>query len=437
MLDGMIQGTIARNPKLRGSESPQSGWYRYYAGFSEGFAKEALASVPVGRRDWVVDPWSGSGTTVSTALSLGMNVRGYDLNPVMVLVAKARCLEASECPSLRPLASEIIRQSRRSFQPEPGDPLSTWFHPSSVAAIRAIETGIHRLLIDDGKYTNLKQRGVNEVSDLAAFFYVAVFRTIRQLLQPFLTSNPTWIKRPESRRSRLRPTCTVIRDVFRANLAEMIPRQPLQPYSQARGKKIIGVASSESLPLPNESVGCVLSSPPYCTRIDYAVATSPELAVLGYNLGSEFDMLRRQLIGTSTVPSGVPDAPSNLGKKCLTFLDTLFRHSSKASLTYYYKNHLQYFLSIGASLSEIRRILKAGGRCILVVQDSYYKNVHNDLPAIVSEMAAIRGLRMCCRSDFPLRRTMAGVNPGAREYRNSFSATESVLTFDAQPHKSN
>jgi hypothetical protein len=303
--------------------------------------------------------------------------------------------------------------------------------------MRAIEAGVHRLLIDDGKYMNLRQRGVNEISDLAAFFYVAMFRTIRQLLRPFLTSNPTWIKRPGSPQSRLRPTSTVIREAFRTNLAKMIPGQPLELYSQARGKKIIGVASSERLPLPNESVSCVLSSPPYCTRIDYAVATSPELAVLGYDFGSDFDSLRRQLIGTSTVPSDVPDAPTNLGRKCLDFLDALFRHSSKASSTYYYKNHLQYFLSIGASLSEIRRILKTGGRCILVVQDSYYKDLHNDLPAIVGEMAAIRGLRMCCRSDFPLRRTMAGVNPGVREYRNSFSAIESVLTFGAQPRKSN
>jgi hypothetical protein len=424
---------ITSNPKLRGFESFQSSWYRYYAGFSEDFVREALRSASLRRGEWIADPWNGSGTTISTALSLGINARGYDLNPVMVLVAKARCLESSEYPSLRPLASKLTEQSRRSFQPDPDDPLSTWLCPGSIAAVRAIEAAVQRLLIDDKGYSSLKSRGFDGISDLAAFFYIAIFRTIRQILHPFLTSNPTWIKRPKSWRSRLRPTSATIREVFRRNLAEMIPRQGLQLSSGPRGRKTIDVASSEKLPLPDKSVSCVLGSPPYCTRIDYAIATSPELAVLGYGYANGLQPLRRKLIGTSTVPPELQEVPSNLGKLCTAFLQALSRHSSKASSTYYFKNHLQYFLSMAASLSEIRRVLKIGGRCILVVQDSYYKDLHNDLPSILSEMATIRGLQLNGRSDFTLRRTLAGINPGAREYRNSFSAVESVLAFESQP----
>lgn len=381
----------------------------------------------------MLDPWNGSGTTISTALSLGVNARGYDLNPVMVLVAKARCLEDSEYLSLRPLTSELVRQSKRQFEPNSDDPLLAWLHPSSIAAVRAIEAAVQRLLVDDRQYASLRNRGVNGISDLAAFFYVAVFRTIRQILRPFLASNPTWIKRPKSARSRLRPGSATVREIFQRNLAEMTPSSAHQPNLSMRGQKTICVASSEKLPLQDESVNCVLASPPYCTRIDYAVATSPELALLGYAFESDFDRLRRQLIGTSTVPSETPEVPDDLGKTCATFLRALSRHGSKSSSTYYYKNHLQYFASMAGSLSEIHRVLKVGGRCILVVQDSYYKDLHNDLPAMVSEMAAIRGLHLRGRTDFRLGRTLAGINPGAREYRASFSAVESVLSFEAQP----
>lgn len=429
--DVIIQRMITRNPKLRRPESPQSSWYRYYAGFSEDFAREALRSASVGLGEWACDPWNGSGTTVSTALSMGINARGYDLNPVMVLVAKARCLEQSEYLSLRPLATEIIRQSRKSFEPDLADPLSAWLHPTSVAAVRAIEAAVQRLLVDDKQYSSFRTRGVDEASGLAAFFYVAIFRTIREILHPFLTSNPTWIKRPRSTRSRLRPTTTTVREIFQRSLAEMIPRRAERPESSARAEKSIGVASSEKLPMANGSVCCVLASPPYCTRIDYAVATAPELALLGYAYENDFDTLRRQLIGTSTVPAETPEPCEDLGELCLTFLDRLLRHGSKASSTYYYKNHVQYFLSMAASLSEIHRVLRVGGRCILVVQDSYYKNLHNDLPTILSDMAAIRGLQLSGRTDFKLGRTLAGINPGAREYRASFSAVESVLSFEA------
>jgi SAM-dependent methyltransferase len=427
----VAQPVIACNPKLRGRQSFQSAWYPYYPGFSEGFARHALASASLRDGEWVLDPWNGSGTTISAAASLGLNARGYDLNPVMVLVAKARCLDASEYSSLKPLTSELLRQAKRSYDVDPDDPVSAWLHPASVAAVRGIEAAVQRLLIDDRLYANLRDRGVDGVSDLAAFFYVALFRTIRQVLHPFLTSNPTWIKRPRSGRSRLRPAATSVREIFRANLAKMLPSGPIEPNSAARAERAISVASSERLPLANDSVSYVLASPPYCTRIDYAVATSPELAVLGYAFDSEFDELRRQLIGTPTVPSAVPEIASDLGGACLRFLEALSRHDSKASSTYYYKNHLQYFLSIAASLSEIRRVLKPGGRCILVAQDSYYKDLHNDLPTILAEMAALRGLRLRDRRNFPLSRTLAGINPGAHGYRKSFSAVESVLVFGA------
>lgn len=379
----------------------------------------------------MLDPWNGSGTTVTVANSLGMNAHGYDLNPVMILVAKGRCLDSANYNSLGPLTLDIARKAKKSFDADLNDPLSTWFSAEAVEAVRSIEAAVQKLLIDSGCYKNMTHCLVDDVSDLAAFFYVAIFRTIRELLHPFLTSNPTWVKRPTSHKSRVRPSAETIREIFTRNSTEMSSVASPKFSATGRGQKVIRVASSEQIPLLDDTVDCVLASPPYCTRIDYAVATSPELALLGYSLDNGFDGLRRQLIGTSTVPRTAPKALSNMGTTCLHFLDALSQHPSKASSTYYYKNHVQYFYSIGASLTEIARVLKPRGQCVLVVQDSYYKDIHNDLPAIVAEMAEFRSLRLRERMDFALTRTLAGVNPGTKEYRTSFSAVESVLSFEA------
>ena len=48
------------------------------------------------------------------------------------------------------------------------------------------------------------------------------------------------------------------------------------------------VGSSIDIPINDNYLDCILTSPPYCTRIDYAIATMPELAVLGYS-NNEFD----------------------------------------------------------------------------------------------------------------------------------------------------
>ena len=104
----------------------------------------------------------------------------------------------------------------------------------------------------------------------------------------------------------------------------------------SNGEMHIAVAPSDALPIQNDTVDLILSSPPYCTRIDYAVATMPELAVLGYALQGSFQELRRQLIGTPTVPTSVPEPSLAWGSTCNTFLEQLVHHKSKASKSYYY-----------------------------------------------------------------------------------------------------
>ena len=88
-----------------------------------------------------------------------------------------------------------------------------------------------------------------------------------------------------------------------------------------------------------------------------------------------------------------------------------------------------YSTLINKSLRNIRKSLNKGGGAILVVQDSYYKELHNDLPAIITEMAEDCGLSLRRREDFRMERTLAAVNPRVREYRKATHATEAVLCF--------
>jgi hypothetical protein len=70
-----------------------------------------------------------------------------------------------------------------------------------------------------------------------------------------------------------------------------------------------------------------------------------------------------------------------------------------------------------------------GGKGMIVVQDSYYKDIHNNLPQVFIEMALSHGLELERRVDFRQRRTMAGINPAVKPYRSTASAVESVLCF--------
>ena len=117
------------------------------------------------------------------------------------------------------------------------------------------------------------------------------------------------------------------------------------------------------------------------------------------------------------------------GETCNRFLDKLYSHTSKASKTYYFKNHLQYFASLYASIREISRVLKRDGKCAMVVQDSYYKDIRNDVPKMVIEMARAHGLALQRQETFVSGRSMVGMNKKAREYISGRKTKESVLCF--------
>jgi DNA modification methylase len=403
--------------------------FPYYAGYSRSFATQLLASTRLNRRALVLDPWNGSGTTIHAACALGQRALGVDLNPAMVVVAKAGLVAPSDAPSLVPLAESIAEQAdcQRSDEPK-DDPLEQWLSPTAAAQVRHLEAAINRMLVRHDAYQPLNTvASLNGVAPLAAFFYVALFRSVRRQLAAFIPTNPTWIKRPRSLRKRLRPTESKVRVAFLKEVTELASTLARSdPHDIQEPRCYVRQGTSEHLALSSESVDFVLTSPPYCTRIDYAMATAIELAILR-NSHLSFVKLRRSLMGTSTVPLLTSVPSKEWGPTCTAFLDEVRAHKSKASTGYYYKSHVQYFTSLFSSIKEIARVLKPRAYSVLVVQDSYYKDIHNDVPVIVTEMAATAGLVSKRRDDFAVRHSMVQLNTRARRHLQQRSTQESVV----------
>lgn len=405
--------------------------YPYYAGFSGEFASTLINSANLKKDSLVLDPWNGSGTTVLAGSHLGFNTVGYDLNPVMVLISKANLLSYSEFSSLAPIGNDIINKAkkiRKSDQFSNNDPLNRWLNSHTVENIRKIDQAIQTLLIDNAKYTLLNSpQIINSLSNLASFYYVVLFRSLRSLLTSFKTSNPTWIKTEKESSKKLDISFEEVAKVYKSELNKILCIRGFDKKPKIF-QTINEVGSSMAISLADETTDLVVTSPPYCTRIDYAVATLPELAILGFD-DENFNFLRRNLIGTSTVERSVPEVSKSWGLTCNLFLENLYNHSSKASKSYYFKNHVQYFDSIYNSFSEISRVLKPNGQVVIVVQDSFYKEIHNDLAQVCNDMGKMNGLEMFKRVDFTTSQTMAGINSEVKKYRNLARATESVLCF--------
>jgi DNA methylase len=412
----------------------QSGWegfFPYYAGYPESFAHALLTSANLPRDAVVLDPWNGSGTTTYVASLLGLRSYGFDLNPVMIVVAQARLLPTSGADSIEPLAGDVIRSAKpdREYLDE-DEPFSLWFTDKTSALLRAVEHSIRKRLVRAKAVTPTGAK-LDQISGLAATFYVALFAVCRELVAPFLSSNPTWLRRPKHGEPKVDVPRDLVEDRLVANLRGMAhalaDRRDL--LSTERAASQVRLSDTTSTILPPASVDLILTSPPYCTRIDYTAATRIELAVLAPLVQVMPDELGRKMIGSTRVPTHRIDVCPSWGPRCHEFLEALRRHPSKASAGYYYRTHLDYFDKIARSISNLSQSLTKKGTAILVVQDSYYKEIHNDLPSIITEIGQAHGLKKHRHEDFRMNRSMSGINRYSHLYRRSGGCSEAVLCF--------
>ncbi|GGL37567.1 hypothetical protein H9L10_15545 [Phycicoccus endophyticus] len=397
-------------------------WYRYYAGYSSAFVEHALEEL-AGAEDLVLDPWNGTGTTTVVAASRNVAAVGFDVNPALVVVARARLLGMGAWASIGPLGQDVVSHAARVDLDE--DPLLFWFTPMAAGSLRGVQQSVERLLVDPGSASRPPYQGASGMSTLAAFFYTVLFRTVRVLIAPRAGTNPTWWKQV-AEADRLDPSPETIVNQFQASAAELAAGLHRDNYVggvdvQAR------LGDSRDLPLEARTVGGVITSPPYCTRIDYGVATRPELAILG---AGERDLkeLRDQMVGTPTM-TGKRGTAEQWGATATAFLDGVAAHASKASAGYYTNYFRQYYAGMWDSLAELHRVMKEGAPAVLVVQDNYYKDLHNDTAKILGEMAIALGFDRAERHDFPVIRNRASMNPRTRQYRNKASAVESILVL--------
>lgn len=431
----MPPATIRSPKRRRGSQLSRADWFRYYADFSTDFVESVIEYLELDSGT-LGDPWLGGGTTAEIAAAKGLRFKGFDINPVMLLVTRARLVPTSATIEISSLLESISKsyKKRRSVRTERDyfndEPLEQWLQPASARAFRVLERCVEKEVVRGSRLPVPLWRRTGKISPVLAFVYIALFRTLRSFISNFQSSNPTWMKISDGKRVQVTADRILIK--FRKEmqlLLNSLAREEEEFPIVSNRRCVIDRASSLNLPLSTNSIDAIISSPAYCTRIDYVRATLPELAVIGHPNGNIIRRLRERMIGTPAIDDCDEYDNDNWGRTCSRFLSAVERHTSKASSTYYLKYYQQYFASIFASLKEIDRVLKPGGHCVLVVQDSYYKDRKNNLPRIFIEMLDHYNWSLEKQEPFHVSQTLAGVNPRARKYRTVFSATESILVF--------
>lgn len=410
------------NPKRSRRPGGAEAWYPYYAGYGELFVDAALDALKLEPEACVLDPWNGSGTTTRVAQRRGLRAIGVDINPIATIVASAKTASCADASHLGGLAEEVVAAARDAELAK-SDPLLGWLSPRPAAFVRAAHGRILHLLATrpDGSVVDPL---AEPLPPLASFLTVCLLRAVRDSANPVTGSNPTW-QREESRRV----TTKALADTFLERVTAFA-----QDFGATEGHKPPSIILGDARDLSwcaDASVDAVVTSPPYCTRLDYVVSTSMELAVLGLARHStSFQALRLRTTGTPlTRQREIPDPSSAWGPMVTQVLGEIRDHASPDSRSYYYKSYWQYFSDLYAALNELRRVLREGGRAIFVLQNSYYKGVEIDLPQLVMNMAQVLGFDAGVASSHPVRQVLTTMNSRSQKHRDAMSYREEVVAL--------
>ncbi|MEK3827168.1 DNA methyltransferase [Paenibacillus sp. FSL K6-1558] len=379
-------------------------WHPYYAGYSEAFVEDMLNYLGVNSESVVLDPWMGSGTTALVCQKKGIQCLGNEINPVMVFFSKAKSAKLLDY-NLLEYAEMIINNVDFNDLFSVNVVNNAFIEEKYNLQLQSIRTAID-ICLGSGDYPDY----------LIAFFYTALFRCIRSIGSFNNGSNPTWLTK-----NMLNPSIGEINviNLFREAVFTM-SEDLKKTFNNLLINSIpipkIVEGDSKDLSYDSNSVDYIITSPPYLTRIDYAVSTKPELLFLGYEENTGFDSLRRRTMGAPVISDKGLEVDPLWGNICKMFLTKVENHHTKAAKSYYLPIYLQYFRDALKSIKEIIRVLRSGGQACLVVQSSYFKEVEGKLGEMYVEMGENLGLEAFIVKREVIKNHLAHVNSKSSVY---------------------
>jgi DNA modification methylase len=219
--------------------------YPYKGKFHPQMIRALLNIIGLDQGDIVLDPFIGSGTTALEAQILGINCIGIDISPLCVLQSKVKTESIYVLPRIKEWKKEITKR------------------------IKPFLSNFDEKTIDDV---------INSISDerVRNFYRMAKLVAISDNARRGREFGNSFLKNLE----------LMISSV--SDYVEIVKKLNLK-----LGKIEIKIGDSRALPLENESIDGIVTSPPYSIALDYVSNDAHALKELGYNLSE----IREKFIG--------------------------------------------------------------------------------------------------------------------------------------------
>lgn len=357
--------TLGRNPI-----------HPFPARMAPGIALDALGESTTPLR--VLDPMMGSGTVLAVARSRGHRAHGIDTDPLAVLLSKVWTTTIDPEPVLDK-AKEVLDRAKLRFSglsvrdaypigadEETRSFVRYWFDDYARRQLAALSRSISRVHNEDTRdvlwcgFSRLiitKQAGASLAMDLSHSRPHKSFQ--RAPVKPFgkfLVAVKTVVENcPQSGQGLVGPVTTVERGDARA------------------------------LPLEDNSIDLVLTSPPYLNAIDYIRCSKFSLVWMGHRI-ADLRAVRSESVGTEASSEAARD-----DREVREVIRDLKLHPKlndrDDSLL------CQYVFDMRQAVSETARVLAPEGRAVYVVGENTVRGTYIRNSAVMTAVAGLAGLK--------------------------------------------
>jgi len=325
------------------------GYHRYPAKFipqivsrlTEKYTKEG---------DLIVDPFGGCGTTLVESKVMGRPSVGVDINPVAVLITKAKITPID--PQKIEKAFAVLQAKLNTYNKDTKvkapehERIDYWFKPEEKRKLAFIFAEISKL----------------KDQDVRDFFFCG-FSNILKNCSIWLQKSNKPTRDPNKKPSDPIPT-------FYKQI-KMMTRGNARFYELSKEKNHLEIPSqvyctdARTIPVKDNSVSLIVTSPPYVTSYEYA--DLHQLTALWLEYTKDLSDFRKRFIGTSYHNKKDLVLNSKLAEK---IRNELLEEDKKTA-----EEVSTYFSEMNQVFVEMKRMLKKGGKTCIVIGNTSLKGV--------------------------------------------------------------
>lgn len=338
----------------------------------------------------ILDPFCGSGTVLLEAMLAGHHSIGFDANPLARLISQVKTTSINPM-KLYPVVDDVIRKAKRYRKADPKNVVNIdhWFPAHVQYNLSKLKRSIDTIHEQEVRY----------------FFqtcYSAILKS-SSYADPNL-SVPVKIKPEKFKTTALREDAekklekvksldvfTYFEEVSYANIKRMdqLYSKKVSPSAKIWGNDARNLISENGERLADNSVDCILTSPPYAGAQKYIRASSLNLGWLGYCEDKNLRYYEERNIGrehyhkneyTEQIKTGFSHIDEKLS--WVRSINPLRSHING-----------NYLVEMQQSISEMYRVLKQDSYCVIIIANNHVCGELFETQAFVKDIAIQTGFK--------------------------------------------